>query len=106
MRIIKVDNCKFCLKYLSLCVWNIFFSNILGFSYLMVKLNEDLQERKIKIRINNDNIIEPFEFFTLIVEPESVSPSEYFTFQKKIIYIEDDDCRKYEVLLIFFNLAF
>jgi hypothetical protein len=74
----------------------------LGISNLAITLDKNNLKHEIRINIINDNIIEPFEFFTLIVEPNSVNPPEYFTLQKKIVYIEDDDCMN----IIFYKKVF
>lgn len=49
-------------------------------------------KHEIKIDINDDKLIEPFEFFT--VDIISVSPQEFIPkVLKKIVYIEDNDCK-------------
>ncbi|CAF0804331.1 unnamed protein product [Brachionus calyciflorus] len=70
------------------------FSAIDGSDYLGVSTDLEFNSSKtwheLKIDINNDRIIEPFEFFTIDIE--SVTPDIIpIATPRKIIYIEDDD---------------
>jgi hypothetical protein len=59
-----------------------------GVNNLGITLNKNNLRQEVKIRIVNDDLIEPYEFFTLNI----ISlPSEYGTNMKKVIYIEDND---------------
>ena len=62
-------------------------------NYGTIILDKNYPRHEFKIKIFNDDLVEPFEFFT--VNLVSVSPSEYATDMKKVIYIEDNDCEHY-----------
>jgi hypothetical protein len=64
------------------------FSGINNYGFTLDKNN---LRQEIKIKIINDNLVEPFEFFTLNIV--SVTPAEFGTNAKKVVYIEDNDCR-------------
>ncbi len=55
-------------------------------------------KKEIRIQIINNNLIEPFKYFKLIIDKVSI---ENFNLVKneQIIYIQDDDCK---FLILFF----
>lgn len=59
------------------------------------------RSQQITIDIVDDNLIEPYEFFTVSI----VSSSLYNVVSKqKVIYIEDNDCKYFSLLNHFFRI--
>ena len=64
---------------------------ILGTDTIAI-LNNDIRSYSIDIEIIDDDLIEPFEFFTIDIFPDKNS-SKKFPPRQKVVYIQDNDCK-------------
>ena len=54
--------------------------------------SNDIRTYSIDIEIIDDDLIEPFEFFTIDIIPDQLS-SKKFPPKQKVVYIQDNDCK-------------
>lgn len=64
---------------------------LIDFGNGILEINPGKLTHDLYIRIVDDALIEPFEFFKLDIS--DISPSKYSKALDKVIYIEDNDCK-------------